>query len=106
MDKVYRPLKGSKRVNKLAQGQTVYIVHAFGRYARLDTIKVQSKAKAMVFEGDSVVFNCVIGEDDRLILLCDYGWTSESYNNHRLFTSRRKANSYLKLCNVLGRASK
>ena len=71
----------------MRQGQTIYRVKACGADTQITKVFVQGKPQPTKFAG----FPTVNGD----IFLNDYNC---SYNNHKLFRSRRKAESYKKLC--------
>jgi len=107
--KEYQPLHSQvNRIKNLRQGQTVYTVSALGKQSFLQKIVIMDKPflKSSWYCG----ITCKVFFDP--IYLNNNFYTTESslqdmnvipntYNDHRLFTSRRKAESYLKLCKKL-----
>lgn len=104
--------KAPKRVLNLRQGQTVYLVLALGKHSFIQKYMVMDRAKTIIttypyrddYKGryDHIIWKTsprslknVKGSTFSL-LDCN-AIKSNSYNNHRLFTSKRKAESYLKL---------
>lgn len=100
--------KGPKCVLNLRQGQTVYYVSALGIHSSLEKFTVVNKAqvRTSIYENSNVESDYHFLEVKRpntdyttTFSLLDCNVIKKNrYNNHRLFTSKKKAESYLKLC--------
>ena len=92
----------SKILKKLKSGVTVYYVHSLGD--RSYSAKYELTSKPYVFHG-SFVFKglfvnafCYDWKCRSEFSLLDANVIKNKYNTHKLFTSRAKADSYLKMC--------
>ena len=83
------------KINKLKSGVTVYIVHALNKSSCVDKHRLTSKPYKNGVT-DSLFVN--VSDLYGAFSLQDVGVIPNEYNNHKLFFSRRRAESYLKLC--------
>ncbi len=105
----YQPLHSQvKRIKNLRQGQTVYTVHAVGKVSFLQKHIITGKPyiqdgwfKGIDYKRFTFEPEFLRGYHNSHVSLEDMNVIPNSYNEHRLFTSRRKAESYLKLCKEL-----
>lgn len=100
------PHKLSKLVNSLRQGQTVYSVHALGRQSYVTKYMLLSRPyytssgalfikSRWMLEGDTILGKEFFDDD---FSLQDCNVIANRYNDHRLFTSRKSADTYLAMC--------
>ena len=96
-------LYNTKRIKSFRQGQTVYTVAALGNVSYLRSYRVAGRftTKGPCTSGTipAINFN-IFGKKwlNQDLFALDLNIIENGYNDHRLFTSRRKAESYLKLC--------
>lgn len=103
--------KAPKKVLNLRQGQTVYFVLALGNHSYIQKCMVMDRAKTITTtyahsdhkrSYDHITWKMISRkwknvEESTFSLLDCNAIKLNGYNNHRLFTSKRKAESYLKL---------
>lgn len=84
-------------IKDIKQGKTFYKVSALGICSYITTWRI---ANLRTEQGSVEIYHTspIIGEHTVVRSLRDAGVIPNNYNNHKLFSSRRKAEAYLKLC--------
>lgn len=83
-------------IKEIKQGKTFYKVSALGICSYMTTWRIANLREE---QGSVEIYRShPLGEYTVVRSLRDAGVIPNNYNNHKLFSSRRKAEAYLKLC--------
>ena len=89
-------------VDNLLPGRTVYYVHALGRHSFTWEFVITGKPYVETTLSYFVKAKQVQGDYETKFSLMDCNVITNSYNQHKLFFNKRKAEHYLELCKARG----